>query len=179
MLHFAVLHLRSSLKMICFAETKEPGQLDYYPLEPPCFVSVYDLFGTDVSKRNLYLSWAQALSDLEGCACLKDPQPLQVELMLADVACPVLALLDKLEAEGYVPQSKLITHSRHTGGFFDEKGAFPAGEHTCNVSWLPRLCFQEVMCSFDLIGLAPTTLCCCKPLGQFLIICQPSSTRKC
>ena len=95
--------------------------MDVYPIEPPCFVSVYDLFGTDVNKRQLYLSWTQAPSDLEGCTCLLDPQPLHNELMLADAGVPVLALLDQLEAEGYVPQRKLITHSRHTGRFFDER----------------------------------------------------------
>ena len=83
---------------------------------------MYDLFGTDVNETQLYLSWTQTPSDLEGCTCLHYPQALQVELMLSDGACPVLTLPDQLEAEGYVPQRKLITHSRHTGRFFDERG---------------------------------------------------------
>ena len=61
-------------------------------------------------RRNVKV-WKQTLSDVEGCVCLRDPQPVTPAMQLNCKTVPILSLLDALEAAGFAPVRDKVWHA--------------------------------------------------------------------
>jgi hypothetical protein len=94
----------------------EPTTIDVFSPSGPVWKNVFDIFTLDMNNRHFYKVWSlAAASDVDGCLALEDPKTLTWQLPLSNTNVPVLCLLDKLAALGYVPRSETLAHAPLSG----------------------------------------------------------------
>ena len=79
-------------------------------------------------------------SDVEGCICLQDPQPLRPTRDLSHCSSPALSLLDALLSKGFTGQRCRTEHNNTAHMFFDERRASSHAAYLQCVLFLSDLC---------------------------------------
>ena len=102
-----------------------PDTIDTFVLEEPCTADVLHLIGTKREARKKLIQWTPAMSDVQGCVALANPQPVKCKVSLGDEKVPFLALVDELEDQGFVGVDKKVRHGPGDAGKqYDARSTF-------------------------------------------------------
>ena len=90
-----------------------------YPFEEPTKVDILTAIGLRAEDRRRCQVWQASSSNIECCVRLRAPSQLTQPIPLTSPKVPVLALLDKLFADGYKPHSGLVRHTGTSAKIYD------------------------------------------------------------
>lgn len=88
----------------------------------PCCAHLLKLSGVGHQVRQHMFRWSCRQSDVDGCICLYDRQPLRPVFDLGDSHAPTLCILDALAERGWAGQSRLARHEAGRAQVFDDRG---------------------------------------------------------
>jgi hypothetical protein len=96
-----------------------PLDMETFTVSEPVRVQITSL--VSLADRGSVFVWSLGPSDVDGCLNLSQPKPLEHTLSLTDKSVPVLSLMDKLDADGFISKLQVVKHTRHGRKSYDKR----------------------------------------------------------
>ena len=93
--------------------------LEILAVEEPCRVDVLGLLGMSLDSRENFLLWLPCSSEIDACFGLRDATPARSHVRLRSTSCPVLCLLDALDAAGWTAFEGPASHAEESPMLYD------------------------------------------------------------